>query len=67
MWQHSFIAFGAEYRVKDNIVNVVNYIRRETYTSSSEQLTNTLINKHAVPFYVNAGYGRWLKLKRQDA
>ena len=52
-WQHSFIVFGAEYRVKDNMVHVVNCIRSKTYTSSSEQLINTLINKHAIPFYVN--------------
>ena len=38
--------------MKDNMVHVVNCIRSKTYTSSSEQLINTLINKHAIPFYV---------------
>ena len=38
---------------ENNIVSVVNCIRSKTFTSSSEQLINTLINKHAVPFYVN--------------
>ena len=53
MFDFDFCQFGAEYWVKDNIVNVMNCIRSKTYTSSSEQLINTLINKHAVPFYAN--------------
>ena len=37
-----FIVFGAEYRVKDNIVNVVNCTSSKKSLSSSGQLINSL-------------------------